>query len=252
VRPFALLAVVAALAACATAPTPASTVDVATIHFGHLPVGTVTAAGTPGAPTAHFDITGLQPDSVHSGRVDVTACGDKQVVPYPPGPVDIRADARGHATGDVPRVSVPFPLFFHLDVVPGGTAPFAAQELGCAVVRSPPVPLEVLDPYNRAGGEARLRYDRATRVLEVTVVVDGLAPRSHHPNHIHTGQCEMEGPVRDVLQPIDADATGRATVITRIPESDGIRRGVWYIAVHNGPQLGSQDQYAVLACGNVP
>jgi hypothetical protein len=243
--------VLLAVAGCTGAPTASNTVDSATIQFGHLPVGKVAASGTAQNPIAHFDVTGLQPDSVHSGRVDATACGD-QVATYTPGPVDIHADARGHASGDIPGASMPFPLYFHLDVVAGGSAPIAGQELACAAVRSPSVPLAVLDPYDRASGEAHLRYDRSTRVLEVVVVVDGLVPGSHHPNHIHTGQCEEEGPVRDVLAPIDADAHGHASVTTRIPESDGIRRGAWYIAVHHGPQLGTQEQYAVIACGNVP
>jgi hypothetical protein len=204
---------------------------------------TVGAAG----PGVHYAISGLQPDSSHPVSIFDRDCGRPGGVPVG----TIRADPAGAASGDMLLPAA-------LTAPPGlaiGVGPDASPvdpSLACAHLE--PGRSAALTPgpgFDRVRATARLSYDLPSRVLTVRVHVTGLEPGSHHPSHIHTGQCESEGPIRETLNAVDADSHGNADAVTTVPQSDGIKFNAWYIAVHAGPGLGSQSQYALLACGDV-
>jgi CHRD domain-containing protein len=97
-------------------------------------------------------------------------------------------------------------------------------------------------------GSASLVLDAATRTLTVRLVVQGLAPRSRHPAHIHDGSCAVQGPTVFALPALQADAQGRAVVNATL--SGVTRLGRWYVSVDRGPDM-SGDGAAPLSCGDV-
>jgi CHRD domain len=101
-------------------------------------------------------------------------------------------------------------------------------------------------------GFASLHWEKRTENLRVTISLVGLAANSTHPAHIHLGDCDDNGPIVYPLNNVVADAAGDATVTTVIPEVEGgIPASSWYVNVHNGPGLGTPDQFDPIACGNV-
>ena len=101
-------------------------------------------------------------------------------------------------------------------------------------------------------GTADLTWDRATHDLTVKVSLVGLAPSSMHPEHIHTGSCANQGNVIYPLQTLAADAHGVATATTVVKNvTNGIPATGWYVNVHNGPGLSTNDQFLPIACGDV-
>jgi hypothetical protein len=102
-------------------------------------------------------------------------------------------------------------------------------------------------------GQATLSYDTTARTLTVELRLTGLAPNSVHPAHIHSGLCEKQGPVAYGLNNLQADAKGVADVVTAVPniKEGGIPNGVWYVNVHNGPNLTPDSQFEPIVCGDV-
>lgn len=102
-------------------------------------------------------------------------------------------------------------------------------------------------------GDATLAYDPATRTLTVEIRLTGLAPSSVHPAHIHSGLCEKQGPVLYGLNNVQADAKGVADSVTAVPniKEGGIPNAVWYVNVHNGPNLTPDAQFEPIVCGDV-
>jgi hypothetical protein len=102
-------------------------------------------------------------------------------------------------------------------------------------------------------GQATLAYDTATKGLSVEIRLTGLAPDSVHPAHIHSGLCEKQGPVAYGLNNVTADAKGTSDTVTTVPniKEGGIPNGVWYINVHNGPNLTPDAQFEPIVCGDV-
>lgn len=106
-------------------------------------------------------------------------------------------------------------------------------------------------------GQTTLNWNSQTHVLRVVVVLNGLAPKSTHPAHIHLGSCTDDAPVLYMLYPIVADASGNGgstTIINGV--TGGIPASGWSINVHNGPGLtkasyAPQNQYLPLACANL-
>ena len=229
----------------------ATALDLSSPKMHAMPSGTVAPAGELSPYLrARVDIVGLQPDSRHPVWVGPPGCTlDGKVLTSTEA-----ADATGRASFSLVPPGGPAQGGSHgvvVSVGPGTTEPAEAAPLACADVSGGAAALRPAPAFSRARVAVDMRYDRATRVLTVHVRASGLEPGTRHPNHIHTGQCELEGPVRETLHTLVADAQGNADVTTPIPQSDGIMVGAWYVAVHNGPHLESQAQYALLACGDV-
>jgi Cu/Zn superoxide dismutase len=101
-------------------------------------------------------------------------------------------------------------------------------------------------------GTAMLTWSNATQALTVTVTASGLAPNSSHPLHMHQGTCAQGGAMLYTLSPLVTDATGNGSSTTIIPDdNNGIPTKVFFINLHNGPDLTSDIQNRVLACGDV-
>jgi hypothetical protein len=101
-------------------------------------------------------------------------------------------------------------------------------------------------------GYTRLSWNPQTRSLSVYMWLTGLAPNSSHPAHIHTGSCAQNGPIRYMLSTVYADSVGNAQAWTMISNvSGGIPYTGWSINVHNGPGLGTTDQFEPIVCGNL-
>ena len=246
-----------AVAACQPAPQAHSeTRDLATLKMHTMPAGTVgVEPGTPAGVAERIAVTGLQPDSDHPVFAGSLGCTSDNKRVYG----TLKADANGSATGVVvvpPSIGTEGApgggIGLVIAVGPGSQEPAEAAPLACADADSNhPAQFTPAPAFSRARISVDMSYERAARILTVHVRATGLEPGTRHPNHIHTGQCESEGPVREVLHTLVADAQGNADVVTPIPQSDGIKAGAWYVAVHTGPRLESQAQYALLACGDV-
>ncbi|MFN2463940.1 MAG: CHRD domain-containing protein [Candidatus Dormibacteria bacterium] len=100
-------------------------------------------------------------------------------------------------------------------------------------------------------GLATLESDGAAKTLTVTVHMAGLAPGSHHPNHVHLGSCESQGKVLYGLSDLVADDFGNASASTTVKDVSAIAFGAWYVNVHQGPALGDQAGFTPVACGDV-
>jgi hypothetical protein len=81
--------------------------------------------------------------------------------------------------------------------------------------------------------------------LYVAVSVSGLKPMSTHAEHIHTGTCGSNGPIKYPLANLVANARGNATAVTRIAPTSVAPRG-WYLNVH-----ANDAKLTPIACGNV-
>jgi len=101
-------------------------------------------------------------------------------------------------------------------------------------------------------GTATLTWDPQSENLTVTISLVGLAGNSTHPDHIHVGDCDDNGPILYPLNNLVANAAGDAQATTVIPEVEGgIPASGWYVNVHNGPTLATPDEAIPIACGNV-
>lgn len=104
---------------------------------------------------------------------------------------------------------------------------------------------------------AALLWSQTSHTLVVTMVASGLAPNSTHPAAIHNGSgggcaSSTHGDVVYGLNPVNADASGKGTSITTIPNvQQGIPGQGWYIDMHNGPQLADNSQQERIACANI-
>jgi len=82
--------------------------------------------------------------------------------------------------------------------------------------------------------------------------VVGLAGNSTHPDHIHVGDCDDNGPILYPLNNVVANAAGDAHTTTVIPDVEGgIPASGWYVNVHRSTNLTTQTGFDPIACGNV-
>jgi len=118
--------------------------------------------------------------------------------------------------------------------------------------------LETLDTYvtqlanESVTGTAQLSI--ASGKLTVKITMSGLAPNSTHIPHIHKGSCEAQGDVLYSLAPVAADASGKGTSTTVVPNVSSIPAKGWYVNVHlasTKSDLDTQTGFDPIACGNV-
>jgi hypothetical protein len=97
-------------------------------------------------------------------------------------------------------------------------------------------------------GTAHLQWNAQTKELTTTVRLSGLQPESSYANHIHLGDCSIEGEVLYSLNNVVTDAAGNGTATTTINNvTGGIPASGWDITVHTGPTA----EASRLLCGNV-
>src|ERR1019366_2553551 len=101
-------------------------------------------------------------------------------------------------------------------------------------------------------GSAQLAWDPTNHTLTVNITLLGLAPNSKHPAHIHSGSCTKEGGAIYPLHDVMATDEGVGTSTTTINDvTEGIPTTGWYINVHNGPTMASDEQMMPITCGNI-
>ena len=101
-------------------------------------------------------------------------------------------------------------------------------------------------------GTADLSWNPSSHALTVKISLVGLAPSSMHPSHIHTGSCANQGNVIYPLTTLVADAHGVASATTVVNNvANGIPATGWYVNVHNGPGLSTNDQFLPIVCADV-
>jgi CHRD domain len=101
-------------------------------------------------------------------------------------------------------------------------------------------------------GSGDLQWNASTNDLVVTIHLNGLAPNSRHPAHIHLGSCTSNGPILLGLNDVVADSAGNAVMVTILHNIlYGIPDKKWSINVHNGPGLSTAAQFTPLACADI-
>jgi len=155
------------------------------------------------------------------------------------------SDNRPYTTSNVVRGSIMLVLLCALFTLISSVAFAAMQSSQSHTVRSlANVPASGAGP----AGTVDLRWDEQTRVLTATVSVSGLQAGSSYANHIHAGDCSVEGKLLYPLNDLVADATGSGTATTTINNiTNGIPTSGWDVMVHNGPTAAAN----TLLCGNV-
>src|SRR5215469_6465811 len=63
-------------------------------------------------------------------------------------------------------------------------------------------------------GTADLQWAAQTKALTATVHLSGLQPESSYANHIHAGNCSVEGKMLYPLNDVVTDAAGNGTAMT--------------------------------------
>jgi hypothetical protein len=105
-------------------------------------------------------------------------------------------------------------------------------------------------PANQnVSGSAQLSL--SGRTLTVQLTMTGLAPKTQHMVHIHSGSCASQGAVIYPLTTLTADASGKAVSTTTIPNVTTIPATGWYVNVHNGVDLSTQTGFDPISCGDV-
>jgi hypothetical protein len=232
---------------------PAST----TVHLVHMPAGTaaISLDKAKSSMTVAVSVRGLAPGSTHVEGIGKGSCTKGNGLLYPLEPLVADSHGVASATSTVGGVSaVPSPAFVHVHTGPAMAT--KGRGLACADLSGPGT--VTLGPDSTEGGSgndvtgtAKLTEDTKAKTLRVTVSVDGLEPNTSHPNHIHLGSCESQGPVAFALTDLKADASGHAEATTTLPKVSSIDYGAWYVNVHQGPGLATQQQFAPVACGDV-
>ncbi|MBO0838614.1 MAG: CHRD domain-containing protein [Actinobacteria bacterium] len=250
----------------ATAQAPAEPMTVSA-RLAAMPAGKVDLSLNREARqvVARLAVFGLTPGSTHRVALFAGRDGGRASVVFP----DVTADAGGrlsqtvsgqaaHALGDI--LADPF---FQIDQGPtvaggGGENP----EVGVAHTRlAPSAPGRVTLAVNgllARSGRASLSYNAAAHTLSVSVEAAGLKPNTRHAAHIHSGSCQVQGPVvyglPDLVAGADGTATLKATVngVMTPPPAQG-----WYVNVHEGDmnQILVNGQpgplFQPVLCGNV-
>ncbi len=147
-----------------------------------------------------------------------------------------------------------------------GAAAFTLLTLGAATPQSAAAAAATttrgtttLAPVNNTAvtGQAVIRWSAEDRTLTVFVTAKGLPSGTRHPDHIHLGSCEGQGPGTIVyfLKDLVANGDGVArstTVIHHVADVANIVNGS-YVNVHLGPTLTSYNGFGAtpISCGDI-
>jgi len=236
----------------------------------HEPTGTLNLSWdhTSHQLTTKIMMTGLAPSSVHPVNIYQESCTSSQNYNKNIKPAhsltNITADAHG-VVNFTTKTMVPdgIPAKNWSVVIYNGPMLGTAAEtatLACADVVNHDTSLRssqmaqatfqgTKNGNENVSGNATLSL--SGRTLTVKMTVTGLAPNSDHMVHIHAGTCASQGPVIYPLQVLKADASGKATTTTNIPNVMTIPANGWYINVHDSTDLSTQTGFNPISCGDV-
>lgn len=249
----------------------------ATATLKHQPVGNANLSWDPSDHMLNVQLmlTGLAPSSVHPVHINEGSCSSSAATPassngtatatkalYPL--VNATADAHG-VINTSSKVSVPEGIpakNWRLEVYNGPGLATAAESasIACGDVvnhdtslrsaQSAQVSLQGTGAANQnASGVAHLSLSGQT--LTVQLEVTGLAPKTVHMVHIHSGTCAKQGAVVYPLTALAADATGKAVSTTTIQNVKEIPSTGWYVNVHDSEDLSTQTGFDPITCGDV-
>lgn len=244
--------------------------NAATAALKHEPIGTVNLNWDNNSHqlTTKITMTGLAPSSVHPANIYQESCASSQNYNKSTKPVhsltNITADSRG-VVNSTTKTTVPdgIPAKNWSIVVYNGptlNSPAETATLACADVvnhdtslRSPQT-AQATFQGTKSGNEnvsGNATLSLSDRTLTVKMTVTGLVPNSDHMVHIHAGTCASQGPVVYPLQVLKADASGKATTTTSIPNVMTIPASGWYINVHDSTDLSTQTGFDPITCGDI-
>lgn len=232
------------------------------VPLTRMPQGTVTLVVNPQDHhvQAQLNMYGLAPGTQH--RLALYANGNpaQPAFTFP----DLTVDGSGRVTQTVTSNEqaahgLPQIIAVRVDLLPGASGP--SQQIAAAerVAVSGGQTNATLTFQSTIGqpGHAQLSYDPATHKLTVSLSMSGLTPGSRHAAHIHTGSCQIQGPVAYMLPDLVADPAGVAFERTTFSVNSPPPASGWYLNVHDGNmndilQNGQPGPlFQPLACGNV-
>jgi hypothetical protein len=241
-----------------------------------MPSGTVTLGWDQSTKriTATLAMYGFTPSSAHAMHIHPGSCADQSQPPSVPF-TDVTADASGQLNQQVSSVApvaagIPSNSYVNIHLAPmaslGKPADVSFTSIACADIPAGtppagPVTLTVKTPGNQGvpAGTGSMSYNPGARTLTVGLTVNGLPPNTAHAAHIHSGSCSKQGDVVHALPDLRADATGRASLTTTIPNvaSPPPATG-WYLNLHFGPMNQILDPtgkptmlFAPILCGDI-
>lgn len=248
----------------------------ATVTLKRQPVGSANLNWSPSDHmlSVQMMLTGLAPNSVHPVHINEGSCSTITPINATSTPgatkalyplVNVTADAHGVVNASS-KVNVPTGIpakNWYLEVYngPGLSTTSQATPIACGDIvnhdtslrsaQSVQVPLQAPKGSTNQDvtGTAKLKLTGHTLVVQLEV--SGLAPKSEHMVHIHSGTCASQGAVIYPLTALTADASGKATSTTTIQNVQNIPANGWYVNVHNGTDLSTQTGFDPIACGNV-
>ena len=263
------------IAATATASSGEAT---ATATLGHQPVGNVNLNWNPSDHmlTAQLTMMGLAPNSVHPVHINEGSCSSNSSASasdtgtpavakalYPL--VNATADAHG-VLNTTSKVSVPDGIpakNWYLEVYngPGLSTVAQATPIACGDIvnhdnslrsaQSVQVPLAPTSGAGNQNASGTAHLSLKGHTLTVQVTLNGLAPRSEHMAHIHSGTCAKQGSVVYPLTMLVADGSGKAVSNTTIQNVITIPASGWYVNIHDSNDLSTQTGFDPIACGDV-
>lgn len=251
----------------------------ATATLKHQPVGNASLSWNPSDHMLNVQLmmTGLAPNSVHPVHINEGSCASSSSSTPSSGTgttsaatalyplVNATSDAHG-ALNSSSKVSVPTGIpakNWYLEVYNGPGLSTAAQAtpIACGDIvnhdtslrsaQSVQVPLS--SPANAASQDATgtAHLSLSGHTLTVQVTVNGLAPKTEHMAHIHSGTCASQGAVVYPLNTLTADASGKAVSTTTIQNVNTIPATGWYVNIHNSNDISTQTGFDPITCGDV-
>ncbi|HEX3641803.1 MAG TPA: CHRD domain-containing protein [Ktedonobacteraceae bacterium] len=269
-----ILASMLIVGACATAATPPSPSGAPTlptqiqVTLDHSPVGTsdLTWNAANQTLTVKVAMTGLAPSSTHPEHIHAGDCSSDGAIVYTLKP--IVADSLGAGTSETTITGVKDGIpakgwYINVHNGPNLSPDIQAAPIACANItnsttstknnQSVHVTLGGTPAANEsASGTAQLSIESGKLTVKLTVT--GLAPNSTHIAHIHKGSCEAQGAVLYPLTSVVADASGKGTSTTTVPNVSSIPASGWYVNVHRAStkdDLSTQTGFDPITCGNV-
>jgi len=246
-----------------TSSSPGNTAASAGAMLKHSPAGSADLAWDPvtHALTVKIMLLGLAPSSKHPAHIHVGSCAKAGSVLYPLQDVVADETGAGSSISIIKNVMSGIPASgWYINVHNGPALGSDTQFLSvsCGNVASPATTSAqkvqvILGPspsQNQAvSGSAQLTL--SDRTLTVTLSLQGMEPKTTHSAHIHSGSCGDQGKVLYNLRPIVADASGKGTATTTIPNVSSMPDIGWYINVHLTTDMTTQTSNDPIACGDI-
>jgi len=267
-----ILASLLIVVACGTATNPSSNAPAlptqTQVTLNHSPVGTsdLTWNAASQALTVKVALSGLAPNSTHPEHIHKGDCSSNGDIIYKLNPLTANSLGVGTSETTIPGVKdgiLAKGWYINIHNGPGISPAIQFAPIACANITNPTTSTKINQSVHltlkgttaadeSASGTAQLSI--ASGKLTVKLTLTGLTPNSTHIAHIHKGSCEAQGAVLYPLTSVVADASGKGTSTTIVPNLPSIPAKGWYVNVHlvsTTSDLNTQTGFDPIACGNV-